>query len=290
MPLNGTVGRVCDKCFGGNAEAMRLYAEKYLRDEQVVPLGREFRDIIATRNRHNWWRQALASINNHLKILPSNTQSINNNTKTNQKEFRTIKALVFDYIRTVQGRGDYDELTRKMLQHFPNSRWKKTHWAWYRYQILNGRFKDEFSASVRANLEKAGGRIQLIVPQEPIINPLPPGNAREKGPHPRDTEVKRIGDHVLEHVRFIFSLAAKEDLDLRFRLNRWVFSRLMHDEIRVKRPIKKTLWNSGMRKCQACGESFASLKGVEIHRKSATSTYSVENCELLCRECHEQLP
>ena len=102
--------------------------------------------------------------------------------------------------------------------------------------------------------------------------------------------MKRIGDHLLSQVRFIIALAAKEDVDLRFRLNRWVFSRLMHDEIRIKKPIKKILWNSGVRACQACGERFESIKGVEIHRKSATSNYSVENCELLCRECHEQLP
>jgi len=205
-------------------------------------------------------------------------------------DYRTIKALVFAYIRQVNGKAEYAAITREVQKHFPHSQWKKTHWAWYRYQILRGRFKNDFSEVVRDNLQRAGGRVPPVVPQGPVAPELHETAARGRGPQARDPEVKRIGDQVLDQVRFVLTLAAKEDLDLRFRLNRWVFSRLMHDEIRIKRPIKKTLWDSGMRKCQACGETFESLKGVEIHRKAATSTYSVQNCELLCRECHEQLP
>jgi len=71
---------------------------------------------------------------------------------------------------------------------------------------------------------------------------------------------------------------------------RWVFARLMRDEIRIKRPIKQELWDAGMRECQACGQRFSALKGAELHRKDEDKGYSVENCELLCRECHQELP
>jgi len=75
MPLKGTVKRVCDTCFDGNAEVMRIHAEKYLRDEKVVSLGREFRRIVLSQNRHRWWKRALTAIHTHSegeKILIKN--------------------------------------------------------------------------------------------------------------------------------------------------------------------------------------------------------------------------
>jgi hypothetical protein len=64
----------------------------------------------------------------------------------------------------------------------------------------------------------------------------------------------------------------------------------MQAEIRAKRPIKKQLWNSGMKSCQTsgCGKEFKTLKNVEIHRRNNSKGYSVENCILVCRECHEK--
>lgn len=110
-----------------------------------------------------------------------------------------------------------------------------------------------------------------------------------RGPEARDPEIKRIGDSLLHHVRDMISLAAGDDADKKFKLNRWVFSRLLQDEIRVKRPIKRELWDGGMRSCQSCGQGFRSLKGVELHRKDASRSYSTDNCELLCGECHQEL-
>jgi 5-methylcytosine-specific restriction endonuclease McrA len=62
----------------------------------------------------------------------------------------------------------------------------------------------------------------------------------------------------------------------------------MQYEIQLKKPIKKALWDSGIRACQNCGKGFSSIKGVEIHRKDGNLGYSKENCELLCRPCHQQ--
>jgi len=66
--------------------------------------------------------------------------------------YRTIKALVFDYVRKRNGVVDYDELTAAVLHSFPGSRWDRTHWAFYRYEITKGRFTSEFSDEVKNNL------------------------------------------------------------------------------------------------------------------------------------------
>ena len=203
--------------------------------------------------------------------------------------YRTIKALVFDFVHRCDGRVDYEALAEQVRKHFPTSKWKKTHWAWYRYQILRGRFRAQFSEQERANLAPRAAIRTAEAPTPAVARSGSDMPALTRGPKPKDPEVKRIGDAILNHVRFVISEAAGDDVDLRFKLNRWVFSRLLQDEIRVKRPIKKKLWESGMRTCQACGEPFASLKGTELHRKNSDLGYALDNCELLCRECHQEI-
>jgi hypothetical protein len=203
--------------------------------------------------------------------------------------YRTIKALVFGNVRRHRGRVDYKALTTEIRQCFPASKWNRSHWAWYRYQIVRGRFKNLFSEQERANLAQASK-----LTKGGLIDPLPVKTddetaPRRKGRAPDDPEVKRIGDAILSHVRLVISLAAGQDANLQFKLNRWVFSRLQQEEIRAKRPIKRKLWERGMRACQACKQPFDSPKGMELHRKDSSLGYSLENCELLCRECHQQL-
>jgi len=206
-----------------------------------------------------------------------------------RRQYRTIKALVFDCVHLHSGLVDYQKLTEEVLKHFPRSRWKKSHWAWYKHQILSGRFKESFSQAERQNI-RAGGK-DSVAPEIPTEAMVPASDSElpTRGPAPKDPVVKQLGDEILDHVRFVLKVACGDDADLRFKLNRWVFSRLMQEEIRLKRPIKKALWESGMKCCQECGQSFSSLKGVQIHRKDSLSGYSVENCELLCRECHQEL-
>ena len=203
--------------------------------------------------------------------------------------YRTIKSLVFDFAHRCAGRVDYEALTAQVRKHFPASKWKRTHWTWYRYQILRGRFKNLFSEEERTNIAGGMARERCKGEAPDAAKGTRPTHPLPKGPQPKDPEVKRIGDAILNHVRFTIELAAPENQDLRFKVNRWVFSRLLQDEVRVKRPIKKKLWESGPRACQACREPFSSLKGVELHRKDPNRSYSVENCELLCRQCHEEI-
>jgi len=143
--------------------------------------------------------------------------------------YRTIKALVFSNVRRRSGHVDYKALTTEIRQHFPTSKWNRTHWAWYRYQIVRGRFKNLFSEQERANLARAGK-----LPKGGLIDPFSVKTddetaPRRKGRPPDDPELKRMGDAILSHVRFVISLAAGQDANLRFKLNRWVFSRLQLD-------------------------------------------------------------
>lgn len=193
--------------------------------------------------------------------------------------YRYIKDLVFDIIHRSKGFVDYETVTAEVKKYFPQSKWKKTHWAWYRSHIKHGRFRDEFSDEERANLEqynKRGGWKK---------------SNQIKGKRLRkENKVKRIGDAILKHVRFVIGEFAGDDVDLRFKLNRWVFARLQGDENKAKGPVKKKLWNKMKnKKCPSCHKKFKTIKGVEIHRKDQTRGYSVENCILLCRTCHQKL-
>jgi len=179
--------------------------------------------------------------------------------------YGTIKELVFNIIHQTKGFVDYETITAEVKKHFPKSKWKKTHWAWYKTQIKNGRFRDLFSAEMRANLA------------------LGKRNGQAK-----DNKIKRVGDAILRHIRFVIGEVAGNDVNLRFKLNRWIFARLQQEEIKAKRPVKQKLWDSGMKSCQSCDKEFKNLKGVEIHRNDSTIGYSVENCILLCRPCHQK--
>lgn len=183
-----------------------------------------------------------------------------------EKRYASIKELVFDVVRRSKGSVDYQTVTSNVRSAFPKSKWDKTHWAWYRNQMTRGRFKELFTEEVRRNLQITTKHLEA------------------KG---TENRVKHFGDAILKHARSVIDAECGEEQDFRFKVNRWVYSRLQQDEIRVKRPIKKHLWNSGIRSCQGCGKDFDSLKGVEIHRKDSRRNYSKDNCLLLCRPCHE---
>ncbi len=186
---------------------------------------------------------------------------------TTASHYKTIKDLVFDIIYQTSGLASYEQVTEAVLEHFPESAWKDSHWAYYRSQITheNGRYKDEFSDEIKANLR----------------------GAAKSQKRSRGDVVKQIGDKILEQTRFAIELAAANDARLRFKLRRWVYARLQQEEIREKRPIKQALWDSGIKSCPICGKEFNSLKNVEIHRKDTTEGYSINNCQLLCRRCHQ---
>ncbi len=180
----------------------------------------------------------------------------------------TIKNLVFDLIHQTKGKVSYETVTAEVKKHFPKSKWSTSHWTWYRSQIRKGAFKQFFSERERANLgldkrtDQAGQR-----------------------------KVKRVGDALLNHIRSMVQETAGDDPDLRFKLNRWIYARLQQDDRTASRLIKKELWDLGIHHCQdqKCRKKFRTLKGVEIHRIDSSHAYSLENCELLCKPCHQKL-
>ncbi len=202
-----------------------------------------------------------------------------------EKSYHSIKELVFEVIRETQGKCNYETVTKGVMKHFPESKWNPTHWSYYRYHITSekGRLNDAFGNTVKKNLtsgiRKGVGRLRERGKVEK--------KGKKKKRETKEEKIKRIGDSLLDHVRFVIDTAAGRDEQMQFKLNRWVYGRLMQDEIRQKRPVKQALWDSGMRSCQRCGKKFGNLKGVEIHRKDSDKIYSVENCELLCRPCHQ---
>ncbi len=188
-----------------------------------------------------------------------------------RRNYSTIKDLVFEVIHQTKGKVDYETMTKYILEQFPHSKWKTTHWSWYKSQIKTGEFKSDFSAEEKKNL-----KLNKAKPDIP-----PPGKQEEN-------HVKRIGDNILNHIRMMIREISKDNEDFEFKLNRWVYARLQQDEIRKKRPIKRELWDLGTRSCRGCDKIFQTLKGVEIHRKDESKAYSINNCELLCRSCHQK--
>jgi hypothetical protein len=53
--------------------------------------------------------------------------------------YRSIKELVIQTCAAEGSYPTYEKLTSLVRQHFPDSRWQKTHWHWYKSQINTGR-------------------------------------------------------------------------------------------------------------------------------------------------------
>src|SRR6266550_8581631 len=52
--------------------------------------------------------------------------------------YRTIKELVIESCMTEGRFPSYEKLTSLVRQHFPTSKWQKTHYAWYKSKIKTG--------------------------------------------------------------------------------------------------------------------------------------------------------
>ena len=53
-------------------------------------------------------------------------------------DYRTIKELVIDTCMTGGQFPSYQKLTSLVREHFPTSKWQKTHYAWYKSKIKTG--------------------------------------------------------------------------------------------------------------------------------------------------------
>lgn len=66
----------------------------------------------------------------------------------------TIKDILFQYIYEKEGIVDFDEITQIILSKKPTSKWKLTHWSWYKTQITspNGKYYTEFTDEIIENI------------------------------------------------------------------------------------------------------------------------------------------
>jgi len=104
------------------------------------------------------------------------------------------------------------------------------------------------------------------------------------GKRAKNPKVATIADRLLDTIREEMNkLGSGYD---QFYLRRWIYVRLQIEEQNEKKKIKNELWERGKQKCSYCDRTFASLKQVHIHRKNAEQEYSVDNCILLHKECH----
>lgn len=55
------------------------------------------------------------------------------------KSYRSIKELVIDVYNSDGKMPNYEKLTALVREHFPNSKWQKSHYTWYKSQIKTGR-------------------------------------------------------------------------------------------------------------------------------------------------------
>ena len=56
------------------------------------------------------------------------------------KKYTSIKQLVIDQTISNGEMPPYETLTKIVLENFPNSKWKETHYAWYKSKINTGKF------------------------------------------------------------------------------------------------------------------------------------------------------
>lgn len=177
--------------------------------------------------------------------------------------YKTIKDLIFHLVRETEGRIGFDELTRQVMTHFPTSKWNRSHWSYYKSHMRSGRWAHEFPDSVKLNL---------------VNDP--------RGRQTLDPWVMKYGNAILGRVRRDIASYSDGDETKSFRLNRMVFTRLHHDELRIKREIKRDLWRTGDQRCVVCKKKFRTMKEMDLHRHDAGREYSSSNAELVCRECH----
>jgi hypothetical protein len=92
-------------------------------------------------------------------------------------EYRTIKDLVIETYISEGYFPSYEKLTSLVLQHFPSSRWQKTHYAWYKSKIKTG------DISVPGQAIKRGLELELDEPEIEIEEAMDASLSLERDLH-----------------------------------------------------------------------------------------------------------
>jgi len=93
---------------------------------------------------------------------------------------------------------------------------------------------------------------------------------------------------ILQDVRQKIKVAAGSDPDRWFLINRYVFARLQKDGRAQNKMIKNELFRNSPY-CHHCENELPETRYIELHRLESDRGYSVENCVLIHRKCHQKL-
>jgi len=92
-------------------------------------------------------------------------------------QYKTIKELVVETCISEGSFPSYEKLTSLVLQHFPNSRWQKTHYAWYKSKIKTG------DISVPGQTTERGPELELDESETEIEEAIDASISLEKDLH-----------------------------------------------------------------------------------------------------------
>lgn len=106
----------------------------------------------------------------------------------------SIKAVVLDFVNRHEGKVDYADLTKEVLHHFPESKWKPTHWSYWRYQILHSALAAQFTPETLANLKAGVQKAPSIIPPG-LPKPIWP-NLIEQEQHNIAKALARVTHHM----------------------------------------------------------------------------------------------
>jgi len=94
---------------------------------------------------------------------------------------------------------------------------------------------------------------------------------------------------ILDQVRSQIKEAVSGNPDDWFKINRYVYARLMQDE-RKKKPKKTVLFDKQKGLCWLCKKRIDNIRDTDTHRRSEKLGYDdINNVVLVHRSCHQQM-
>lgn len=109
------------------------------------------------------------------------------------------------------------------------------------------------------------------------------------GPKAKNTHIQQIGHELLNDLKNKMSTCVKNEENMYFLLNRFVWVRLRQYEDNLKKNLKKELAEDTGLLCIQCEKKFRQMNKLHLHRLDYLKAYSIDNCELLCQSCHTEM-
>lgn len=123
----------------------------------------------------------------------------------------TTKQLVFQQIKTLNGKVNVSELSKAVMENDPSSKWDHTHWGYYKTNIVSerGRYTHLFSEEVKKNLREVAAYKSDMTSKSPRTVHTKSGSLRTTGtdwpiwPTPNDEEQILLAKVLLPYVKIL---------------------------------------------------------------------------------------